>query len=262
MKDRFQGNAEMGGRTFPSLTDDQLRDLLALGKDADSVELKLTVPDSDQRSTVKALGIDPLAAQISQVFFFDTPKLALNSAGVVLRARRVRGGGDDSVVKLRPVVPSELSHKLRASPDFLVEVDAMPGGYVCSAAFKVPLDSKAVRRVAAGDRPIRKLFSKQQRAFFNAHRPEGVDFEDLRVLGPVLVLKLKFSPKGFDGNFVAEMWLYHDGSRILELSIKCAPRETVKVAAAARAFLLERGVSLSGKQQAKTKTALEHFSKL
>ena len=49
--------------------------------------------------------MDPLEAQIRQVFFFDTPDLALNEAGVVVRARRVQGKGDDSVVKLRPVVP-------------------------------------------------------------------------------------------------------------------------------------------------------------
>jgi hypothetical protein len=232
------------------------------GEGADSVELKLTVSDSDQRSTVKALGLDPLAAQLRQVYFFDTPELALNRAGLVLRGRRVQGGGDDSVVKLRPVVPSELPPELRSSPNFVVEVDAMPGGYVCSAAFKAPLGSKDVRQVVAGDRPIRKLFSKQQRAFFDSHRPDGVDFEDLRVLGPILVLKLKFSPKEYDGRFVAEVWLYPDGSRILELSTKCAPKKATRVGAAARAFLLDRGVDLSGKQQTKTKSALEYFSKL
>jgi hypothetical protein len=34
--------------------------LLTLLKGADSVELKLTVPDSERRSTVMALGMDPL----------------------------------------------------------------------------------------------------------------------------------------------------------------------------------------------------------
>ena len=95
------------------LSDDQLTELIALVKDADSVELKLTVPTTDQRSTVAALGIDPLEAQIRQVFFFDTPDLALNEPGVVVRARRVQGKGDDSVVKLRPVVPDELPAELR-----------------------------------------------------------------------------------------------------------------------------------------------------
>jgi hypothetical protein len=63
---------------------------MALVRDADSVELKLTVADEDRRSAV-ALGIDPLAARLRLIFFFDTPALALDSAGVVVRARRSQG---------------------------------------------------------------------------------------------------------------------------------------------------------------------------
>ena len=48
------------------------------------------------------------------------------------------------------------------------------------------------------------------------------------------------------------MWLYPDGSRILELSTKCAPAEAFQVAAEGRAFLAERGVDLDGEQQTKT----------
>ena len=70
------------------LTDAQLEEMLALTSHADSVELKLTVPDSERRATVTGLGMDPLEAQIRQVFFFDTPDLDLNKAGVVARARR------------------------------------------------------------------------------------------------------------------------------------------------------------------------------
>jgi hypothetical protein len=55
------------------LTDAQLQEVLTLTTRADSVELKLTVPDSERRSTVTALGMDPLDAQIRQVYFFDTP---------------------------------------------------------------------------------------------------------------------------------------------------------------------------------------------
>jgi hypothetical protein len=68
------------------LSADRLAKLLKLIKDADSVELKLTVPDANRRSAVAALGMDPLDAQIRQVFFFDTPDLALNRHGVVVRA--------------------------------------------------------------------------------------------------------------------------------------------------------------------------------
>jgi hypothetical protein len=129
----------------PALTDEKLADLLDLVKGADSVELKLTVPESDQRSAVQELNLDPIDAQIRQVYFFDTPDLALNAKGLVVRARRVQGKGDDSVVKLRPVVPAELSKKLRRSPAFGVEVDAMPGGYVCSASLKAAVAGSPVR---------------------------------------------------------------------------------------------------------------------
>ena len=93
------------GRAIP---DEDLPRLLALLGETDSVELKLTVPEAEHRSAVTSLGMDPLDAQIRQVYFFDTPELTLNKAGVVVRARRVQRKGDDSVVKLRPVVPAEL----------------------------------------------------------------------------------------------------------------------------------------------------------
>ena len=102
------------------LLEDELERMFALIEDADSVELKLTVPESDQRSTVTSLGMDPLDAEIRQVFFFETPDLALNKRGVVVRARRVQRKGDDSVVKLRPVVPSKLPAELRSSPNIVV----------------------------------------------------------------------------------------------------------------------------------------------
>ena len=244
----------------PNLSDQQVAELLALTKGADSVELKLTVPVSDRTSGAAALGVDPLDAQIRQVYFFDTPDLALNAKGLVVRARRVQGKGDDSVVKLRPVVPDELSDDLRDSPSFGVEVDAMPGGFVCSGSMKRALKTPNVRATAFGDRPIRKLFSKEQRALYATHAPEGLELNDLSILGPIFVLKLKFAPEGFARKLVAELWLYPDNSMILELSTKCMPSEAFQVAAEARAFLTERGVDLTGEQETKTKKALEYFS--
>jgi len=244
----------------PLLTEDDRTAVAALLVDVDSVELKLTVPEGDQRSTVAALGLDPLQAEIRQVFFFDTPDLALNASGLVVRVRRTQKKGDDSVVKLRPVVPAELPKGLRRSPGFGVEVDAMPGGFVCSASLKgVPQSD--VRKGVAGKRPLRKLFAKEQRALFAEHAPEGVELDDLSVLGPIFVLKLRYVPKGYDRKLVAEMWLYPDNTRILELSTKCAPSEAFDVAAEARAFLTGKGVDLLGEQQTKTRTALEFFSR-
>jgi hypothetical protein len=247
-------------KRLTELSDEELGELLGLVKGADSVELKLTLPEADQVPTVRALRLDPLQAQIRQVFFFDTPDLALNKHGVVPRARRIQGKAHDSVVKLRPIVPDDLPADVRESPGMVVEVDAMPGGYVCSASMKGKVGSTDVLDAVAGELPLRKLFSKEQRAFFTEHAPAGIELDDLSVLGPVFVLKLKFSPADYGRKLVAELWLYPDGSRILELSTKCAPSEMFDVGLESRAFLAKQGLNLSGEQQTKTKTALEFFS--
>jgi hypothetical protein len=250
----------MSSTVAPMLSDEQVAELLALVHGADSVELKLTVPESAQRSAVTALEMDPVDAQIRQVYFFDTPDLALNRAGVVVRGRRMQRKGDDTIVKLRPVVPAELPAKLRRMPEFGVEVDAMPGSFVCSARLRHMLPGGGVKECVGGDGRLRKLFSKEQRAFFRAHAPEGIALDDLSVLGPIFVLKLRFQPREAGRKLVAELWLYPDDSRILELSTKCMPSEAFDTAAELRAFLSRRGVSVSGAQETKTKRALEFFS--
>jgi hypothetical protein len=250
----------MSTTTPPTFTGEQLAEMLALIAEADSVELKLTVPEPHQRSTVVSLGMDPLAAQIRQVFFFDTPDLALDSQGVVVRARRIQGKGGDTVVKLRPVVPNELPVDLRRSGAFRVEVDALPGGFVCSGTLKGNAKAEEVRAATSGERPLRKLFSKEQRTFFGDHA-NGVTFDDLVVLGPIFVIKLRFTPLELGRPLVSEVWFYPDGSRVLELSTRAGTTEAFQVAAELRAFLTTHGVDLSGEQQTKTRKALEYFSR-
>jgi hypothetical protein len=248
-------------RSPPRLSDEKLTELLGLLEEADSVELKLTVPVSGSGQTSAPLGVDPLGAQVRQVYFFDTPDLALNTKGVVLRARRIQGKEHDSVVKLRPVVPSTLPSSLRGSPGFSVEVDAMPDGYVCSGSMRRSLRGVDVWETVGGTRPLRKLFSREQRALYAAHAPEGLELDELSILGPIFVLKLKFVPKDYDRKIAAEAWLYPDTSMVLELSTKCAPAETFDVAAQTTALLARHGIDLAGEQQTKTKKALEFFAK-
>jgi hypothetical protein len=247
--------------TAPRLIkDDKLVELLGLLRDADSVELKLTVDAQAQRAALAAMGLDPLDAQIRMVHFFDTKDLALEQAGVVVRARRTQGKPDDTVVKLRPVVPSELPARLRKLPGFVVEVDAMDSGFVCSGSMKGLARRPCAPALAEGT-PLRKLFTKEQRAFYEDHAPEGVGLDDLRLLGPIFVLKLKGMAAGFPLKLVGEMWLYPDGSRIVELSTKCAPSEAFQVAAELRGWLAERGIAPARGSTTKTRKALSFFSR-
>jgi hypothetical protein len=106
-----------------------------------------------------------------------------------------------------------------------------------------------VRQVVAGTRPLSALFPAKQRAFLSQHAPVGLAFDKLSMLGPILVLKLRFDPDEYQRRLVAELWMYPDNSRALELSTKCDPQEAFLVAAETRAFPSRRGVDLSGKQE-------------
>jgi len=249
----------------PRLTDLELGQAMRLMKGSDSVELKATVPAGSHRATIQGLPIDPVEAQPRQVYFFDTPDLQLNQAGIVVRARRIAGGRADTVIKLRPIDPADLRPEIRRQADFNVEVDVLPGGFVCSGSFKGRADTDAVEDAVRGKLPLRQLYSKSQRAFYREHAPEGLDLDSLVPLGPTFLLKGKFAvqmgrKRDLPRILVAEMWLYPDGTRILELSTRCRTDEAFAVAGATRAYLAEKGIVLASVQQTKTKTALEYYS--
>jgi hypothetical protein len=85
--------------------------------------------------------------------------------------------------------------------------------------------------------------------------------DDLTVMGPLTLFKLKFNPPELDRRMVAELWLYPNATRILELSTKCPPDVAFQVAAETRAWLAARGIDLTGVQQTKTRAALTYFSR-
>ena len=245
----------------PAFSSEDVAKILDLVRGSSSVELKLTVPDAGHRAAIQSIQLDPVEAQPRQAYFFDTPDLALYRAGVVLRARRIQGGRADTVVKLRPVDPATIDAELRRSASFKVEVDVMPGGFVCSASYKGVCTGQEVLDVTAGKAGLRSLYSKEQRDFYDAHAPAGIAMDSLVTLGPLFLLRAKHQPKDFGRRIVVEMWLYPDGSRILEISTKCLPNEGFQAAAEFKAYLAGCGIVLTGKQQAKTRMALEFFGK-
>ncbi len=70
------------------------------------------------------------------------------------------------------------------------------------------------------------------------------------------------APKALSHKLAVELWLYPDGSRILELSTRCAPSGLLDTATETREFLRAQGVELSGEQATKTRKALGYFSGL
>ena len=237
----------------------QLDEVVRMLKDVGSVELKLVAPMHTHRATIGKLGLDPIEAEVRQVYFFDTPRLDLNKAGLVVRARRIQGGAGDTVIKLRPVDPAAIDKELRRSESFKTEVDVVPGGFVCSGSFKGRCTALEVREAVGGKMPLDSLFSREQRAFYRAHAPKGIALRSLATFGPTFVLKVRLWVKQLDRRLVVELWLFPDGSRNLEISTKAKPAEALQVSQEVRRYLSDIGIDLNGNQQTKTRAAMEFF---
>jgi hypothetical protein len=241
------------------LSRDQISAVMKILKDVGSVEIKLVAPIHTHRATIAKIGIDPIETEVRQVYFFDTPNLDLNKAGVVVRARRIQGGAGDTVVKLRPVDPAEIGTELRRSESFKTEIDVVPGGFVCSGSFKGRCTAQEAKDAVGGKMPLDSLFSKEQRAFYRKHAPKGIALRSLETYGPTFVLKARKWLKQLDRRLVVEMWLFPDGSRNLEISMKCAPSEAFHVAQEAKEYFKSIGIELSANQQTKTRAAMQFF---
>jgi hypothetical protein len=224
-----------------------------------SIELKMNVP-ADQRMALSGLHLDAMQGRLREVHFFDTPGLELFRNGVVLRSRRTQGDDDDTVVKLRPALPDDLSPVERASKNLKIEMDVTRGAYVVSVSPKGRRRAGTVREALSGGRSLERLFTKEQRSFFAAHAPAGIGWGDLVPLGPVLVVLLKFVPEGLPRKSTIEQWHYPGEVPLVELSTKATPEHVLQVYAEGRKFVRGHGLTASGAQEPKTRKALEFFA--
>jgi hypothetical protein len=229
--------------------------LLDSARRADHVELKLVVPADAHEATCTSLGVDFADASARQVYYLDTSDLQLEQRGVVARIRSFERRCDDSVVKLRPFIPGKLPARVRRSKRLGVEIDAMPGRFVRTAAIGRRLGKQQVRKTLRDGLPLRALFTAEQLSLL----PGRVSIDDLRLFGPVDVRRVKVFPQGADFRLAVERWTYPDGSGILELSTRCAARSAVRVAAQLASVLRAYEIDLTGRQQTKTRTTLSYF---
>jgi hypothetical protein len=244
------------------MTDEETRAQLEIDPAIGAVEMKITARARDEDEVVEALERGDVEPEAREVCFFDTSNLTLLEAGIVLRARLVHDGADDSTVKLRPVDPKSLSERWKSDPKLELEVDAVGDEYVTSAKLGADQDRGEIDDVVQGRRNLRTLFSGDQEQFLADHAPGGapVDWDQLRLLGPVQVHKWEVEPKELGYEVTVEEWVLPDRSDLVELSIKVDPHEAVEANERFVEFLRARGLDTEGEQQTKTRTALEYFT--
>ena len=242
------------------MTESPLKREIQIDPSIGVIEIKITARAADEDEVLEALDKADVEPERREVWFYDTPRLAMFESGLVLRARKVEGGADDSTVKLRPVDPATLSEAWKHTDGFEVELDAVGDETICSAKLSVDQHRGEIDEVAEGRRSIRSLFSKDQERLIEEHRPEGIDWHDLTPLGPVAVRKWEYQPKGFDYEITVEEWVLPDASDLVELSIKTVPGDVSTASDAFTDELSRRNFDTEGDQQTKTRAALRYFT--
>jgi hypothetical protein len=227
-----------------------------------TVEMKLTARAHDEDEVLELLQKSDVEPETRDVYFFDTNDLSLFEAGIVLRARLVHDGADDSTVKLRPVDPTTIGERWKNDPQLEFEVDVVGDQYVSSAKLSSEQDRGEIDEVARGERSLRSLFTSDQEDFLAEHAPGGaeVDWDSLRTLGPVQVRKWEFEPEELGFEITVEEWVLSDRSDLVELSIKADPEQAVEANERFLDYLRARGFDTEGEQKTKTRAALEYFT--
>jgi len=226
-----------------------------------AVEIKLTIRPDQELQGLRALELDEDSAEVRVLYFYDTVNLDLFNAGVVLRARLVKGSADDSTVKVRPVDPAKVSSSWTDIDGFKLEADVTGTKVATSASLTVQQKRDEIDQAAKGKRPIHKLFTRDQVRLLAEFYSRAIDFEKLKPLGPIRVLCWKTKHKKFPYGLTSEEWRLPDGEDLLEVSIKVAPEEVSKARPAFESHLRELGLDPEGAQETKTRTALEYFAR-
>jgi hypothetical protein len=130
------------------VADESTRAQLEIDPAVGTVEMKITARARDEDEVLEALEQAHIEPEAREVYFFDTEDLTLFEAGIVLRARRVHDGADDSTVKLRPVDSKSIGERWKADPKLEFEVDAVGDDYVASAKLSADQDRGEIDEVA------------------------------------------------------------------------------------------------------------------
>jgi hypothetical protein len=208
-------------------------------------EFKVTVLPHEEAAVRAELEHQEAAFRKREVYFYDTPDLALKRRHIFLRARTTQGKEPDATVKLRPGTPVPAWHAAR------YEIDVIGDNEVGSLKLDRP---KGEVDAADIDSRPRKLFNGAQEDLIPHVWP------DLKVLGPihahVWTLKFDTVPLELD----VEEWTVSGGPHFLELSFKADPADKVAARNGFRALLERLDIGPNGRDDPKTEIVLKHFA--
>lgn len=218
-------------------------------------ELKVSIDAGSIHHARSKLGLRDDKSEQRDVWFYDTPTLDLYATGLILRARDVHGGTDDSTVKLRPFTKSDLPSALRSLSGVKCEIDQTPAHASSACSLKVSPDEGLIDDVADGDRHVAALFSSVQEDMY------ALDASSISLapLGPIPARVWTVHTHALPAALTAELWDLPDG-QMLELSMRVDAIDADDAMADLLDFIAGRDLELDADQESKTKHALEAFA--
>ena len=139
-----------------------------------------------------------------------------------------------------------------------MELDVLPDVAIWSASIKRRLRPGQLLESIGQRHPAQRLLSTRQRALIHTAADDGIDVDDLVALGPVNVVRLTSGE--FENRIDVESWIHPDGSQVVELSVKCPPTRSRRVAAALRELIADRRIAMSRQQTTKTQIVMQHVA--
>ena len=207
--------------------------MLGLLSEADTAELKLTVPEEHGQR----LPVDRHSARHRPDGRIHPPGLLLRHSGP--RPRCVRASWSaPAALRASPTtrwsscarsfLPS-FPTDLRARKSFGVEVDALPGGFVCSGSFKGGSSRTTLRPAIAGEGPLSQALLQAPARLLRRACAGGDRVRRPRDPRPRARAQAQVhAARATTGRLVVELWFYPDGSRILELSTQVRARRGLR----------------------------------
>lgn len=227
-------------------------------------EVKVTLASEEIADALRRLGLVEAEASRLMLWYFDSRELELLDHGVILRGRRIAGERDKSTAKLRfrgasASVPGWLEvHGFKREADLTGSKEVMSWGLTAKT------EEGAIESVLAGIRPVDALFNAEQRKLIADCSPIPVDWGDLVPLGPIEAKIWSVESGGRAGDFhrklTAERWTLPNGTDLLQVSTRAPGHEAAAAQAELLGYLESLGLSLSLRQETKTRIALEYFS--
>jgi hypothetical protein len=230
------------------------------GSDEVRAEVKLTIDPSSIRRARSRLALYNADSEERGISFYDSWALAGLDAGLILRAREIRGDDDDSTVKLRPLAAEDVDASWFDVEGFKCEIDHLVAGETPTCSLTVVQDEDEIDDVADGVRGIDKLFSAEQEQLLAEYGP-GLGWDDLVALGPIEARVWTVATDALPAKLTAELWYMPDGTQVLEVSMKVPVDEADDGEAELSDWLAGRGLALATEQETKTRRALESLTR-